>query len=228
MPLFSSLISCYNEFMDITHIGHSSFLIKSKDAKIITDPFDPKKVGLPYPKQSADIVTISHHHADHDNIDGVKDYKRIFDWPGEFELESVRIFGFQSFHDDTKGADRGENIIFRLETENLAIVHLGDLGHPLDDKLIDAIGDVDILIVPVGGTFTIDSTQAVQVVKKLDPSIVIPMHYRVDGLEPSLLEKLEPVDAFLQKMSAEVKPVNKLSIKKEQLGESDMQVVVLE
>jgi L-ascorbate metabolism protein UlaG (beta-lactamase superfamily) len=215
--------------MDITYLGHSSFLIKSKDAKIITDPFDPKKVGLPYPKQSADIVTVSHHHYDHDYIDGLKEYKRIFDWPGEFEMDGVRIFGFQSFHDDQKGSERGENVIFRFETEGLSVVHMGDIGHKPDDKLIDQLGDIDILMIPVGGHFTISSAEAADIVKKLDPAIVIPMHFQNESMDPSLKEKLEPVSAFVQKMASEaVEPIEKLTVKKEELGETDMKVVLLQ
>lgn len=214
--------------MDITYLGHSSFLIKTKDAKIITDPFDQKKVGLAYPKQSADIVTISHHHYDHDNLDGVKDYKRAFDWPGEYEIENVRIFGFQSFHDDKLGEERGENVIFRFETEGLSIVHLGDLGHMPDDKMIDQLGDIDILMIPVGGTFTITAVQAADVVKKLDPAIVIPMHFKAEGMVADIAEKLEPVSDFLQRMSVpDLQPVEKLSVKKEELAETDMKVVLL-
>lgn len=214
--------------MDITYLGHSSFLIKTKEAKIITDPFDPKKVGLPYPKQSADIVTISHHHHDHDNVDGVKDYKKVFDWPGEYEIANVRIFGFQSFHDASQGEERGENVIYRFETEGLSVVHMGDIGHLPDDKLIDQLGDIDILLIPVGGTFTITAVQAAEVVKKLDPAIVIPMHFRAEGMPADLAEKLEPVSDFLQRMSVpELQPVDKLTVKKEDLAETEMKVVLL-
>jgi L-ascorbate metabolism protein UlaG (beta-lactamase superfamily) len=215
--------------MEITHIGHSSFLIKSKEAKILTDPYDPKQLGLSFPKQSADMVTVSHHHFDHDYLDGVKDVRRVFDWPGEYELNQVRIFGFQSYHDDSQGAERGENVIFRIETEGISIVHCGDLGHALTDKLIDEIGEVDILMVPVGGHFTIDAAQAATVTKKISPAMVIPMHYQVDGLVPAINDVLAPVAPFLQKMSAtESTPTAKLTVKKDQLSDGEIQVVVLE
>lgn len=214
--------------MDITYLGHSSFLIKTREAKIVTDPFDAKMVGLPYPKVTANIVTTSHQHGDHNNAKAIGGEPHVFDWPGEFEKNSVRIFGFQSYHDTKKGAERGENIVFKFDMEGMSVVHLGDLGYVPDEKLVEDIGNVDVLMLPVGGFFTMGSTEAAETVKKLDPFIVIPMHYNTPGMNPEIAEKLEPVTTFLQKMGAEeTQPVDKFSVKKEDLVEDTTKVVVM-
>lgn len=214
--------------MDITYFGHSSFYIKTREAKIVTDPFDPKMVGLTFPKVTANIVTTSHQHADHNYAKVIAGEPHVFDWPGEFEKNSVRIFGFQSYHDAKKGAERGENIVYKFDVEGLSVVHLGDLGYVPDEKLVEEIGNVDILMIPVGGFFTMGSTEAAETVKKLDPFIVIPMHYNAPGINPEIAEKMEPVSTFMQKMGAEeTQPVDKLTIKKEDLIEDTTKVVLM-
>ncbi len=219
--------------MEITYFGHASFLLKTKDCKIVTDPFH-SEIGLKFPKTVADIVTISHDHSDHNNRAGVTatdggERSMVFDWPGEFERKGVRIFGFQSFHDTQKGAERGENVVFRFEIDGLQVVHLGDLGHLPDDKLIEQIGDVDIVFIPVGGFFSLDPKQASETIKKLDPAIVIPMHYSVEGLVPELKEKLQPLSDFLKVMGVEnVQPLNKYVVKKDDIAEKENEIVVLQ
>lgn len=153
--------------MQIKYLGHASFFIKTKDARAVTDPFDPKMVGLKFPKTEADVVTISHHHPDHDKSDAVAGTPLVLDWPGEYEKNGVRIFGFKSFHDKNQGSERGENILFKFEAENVSILHCGDMGVVPDQALLDEIGDIDILMVPVGGFYTIGPEDAVEVVKKL-------------------------------------------------------------
>ena len=214
--------------MDITYFGHSSFLIKTKDAKIVTDPYDSKMVGFPLPKVNADIVTVSHNHGDHNQAKAIQGEPHVFDWPGEFEKKGIRIFGIQSYHDAKQGEERGENVIFKFDIEGMNVVHMGDQGFVPDDKQIEAIGEVDILMLPVGGFFTIGSAEAAATIKKLDPYIVIPMHYAHDKLNPELASKMEPLTAFLQKMGAEsVQPMDKFSVKKEDLVEDSFQIVVL-
>jgi L-ascorbate metabolism protein UlaG (beta-lactamase superfamily) len=211
--------------MEIQYLGHSSFLLKTKECKVVIDPFDTK-IGLTFQKVTADIVTISHQHADHNHLPNVQGDPMVFDWPGEFEKNGVRIFGIQSYHDKKKGAERGENIIFRFEIEDMSIVHLGDQGFVPDDKLIEDIGEVDVLMMPVGGTTTIGSDEAVQTVKHLDPGIIIPMHYKVDKLTVPF--EIEPVENFLKKMNVgNVITEDKLVIKKEDMADKDNQVVIL-
>lgn len=206
--------------MQIKYLGHASFLIKTKDAKLITDPYDPEMVGLKFPKTEADVVTISHHHPDHDKADMVSGTPLALDWPGEYEKNGVRIFGFKSFHDKSQGSERGENILFKFEAEDVSILHCGDMGVVPNQELLDEIGDIDILMVPVGGFYTIGPEDAVEVVKKIEPSIVIPMHYNDPSLDQKTFGKLSTLADFLKKFGIE-KPelVDQLTIKKEELGE---------
>ena len=163
--------------MEIYYLGHSSFRIKGKSASIVTDPFDPKMVGLKYQGVTGDIVTISHDHTDHNQVSQVSEVKKIVTSPGEYEIMGVSIIGLSSFHDDAQGADRGKNTIYVFEIDEMRICHLGDLGHTLNEKLVEEIGDIDILMIPTGGEYTINSETAVAVVQGIEPRIIIPMHY---------------------------------------------------
>lgn len=219
--------------MEIKYLGHSSFLIKTKTAKVVTDPYDPDLVGMKFPKTEADIITVSHHHEDHDQVDQVQlpptgSAPLIIDMPGEFEKMGVRIFGYKSFHDDKKGEERGENILYKIEGEGISVLHCGDLGFVPDDSFIDSIGDVDILLVPTGGFFTIDPSSASELVKKVEPSIVIPMHFNHAKLNQKNFGQLTQVEEFTKKFGIE-KPVvmPKLVYKREE-GEEEMKIIVLE
>ncbi len=218
--------------MEIKYLGHSSFLIKTKTTKLVTDPYDSEMVGLKFPKTEADIVTISHNHKDHNqmkNVVGINGIDPlIIDMPGEFEKMGIRVFGFQSFHDKTKGSERGENILYKFEAEGVSILHCGDLGFIPEDSFIDTLGEVDILMVPIGGFYTIDSDEAVQLVKKIEPSIVIPMHYNHSKLNQKNFSQLMGVNEFTKKFGVEnLIPLPKLVYKKEEI-EQEMKVVVLE
>lgn len=215
--------------MEITYLGHSSFRIKTKTATVITDPFDPQMVGLKYSGVEGEIVTVSHPHGDHNAIDKVKGVRKVFDSPGEYEIGGVSIMGYASFHDNEKGAKRGKNTIFIFETEGLRLAHLGDLGHLLDDDLIQEIGDIDVLMIPVGGEFTIGPKEAVEIVGKIEPYFVIPMHYQQPGLNPNSFAKLEPVEVFLKESGFQTENLPKFSIKKEDiLEDQNTKVIVLE
>jgi len=213
--------------MEIKYLGHASFLIKSHNAKLVTDPFDPKMVGFKFPKTEADVVTISHHHGDHDSVSQVDGSPLVIDMPGEYERLGFRIFGFRSFHDKEHGRQRGENIIFKIESEGISLLHCGDLGHLLDEALIDQLGEINILMVPVGGFYTIDYKEAVALSRKIEPEIIIPMHYRTEKHNPSVFEKIASVSDFLKEINQEVEPQDKLVVKKEDLSEMEMQVVIL-
>lgn len=219
--------------MEIKFIGHSSFLIKTKTIKILTDPFDPQVVGLKFPKVDPDVITISHYHQDHNFVKPFQSASGdknplIIDIPGEFEKQGTRIFGFKSYHDKNQGKDRGENIIFKIETKEGNILHCGDLGMTLSDNFIDDIGDIDILIVPIGGFYTIDSDEAFELTKKIEPSIVIPMHYNHPMINQEVFGKLSGVEEFTRKFGIE-KPsfLPKLIYKKEEVDQ-EMKVIVLE
>ena len=213
--------------MDIVYLGHSSFKLKGKTASIITDPFDSKFVGLKYPSTDADIVTISHNHNDHNQSQLVKGVKMVINGPGEYEISGVSIIGMPSFHDAKKGEQRGENTIYIFEIDGLRIAHLGDLGIELSDEQISQLGNIDVLMIPVGGEYTIGPKEAVKVVSGVDPYFVIPMHYKVNGLGPEF-SKLEPVETFLSECGLTVERIDKFSLKKEDiLEESSTKVILL-
>jgi len=213
--------------MEIRFLGHACFQIKGKKAVVVTDPYDAS-VGLRLPKVSADVVTVSHQHHDHNNVTTVKGTTQrpepfAITGPGEYEVAGVSVFGFASFHDDTQGSQRGSNTIYVIETDGMRLVHLGDLGHALDDKLLEQINGVDVIFVPVGGTYTLDAKQAASQIKKIQPKIAIPMHYKLPGVSLDL----SPVDEFLRQMGDEgVKPIDKLVISRDKLLEENKTVVL--
>ena len=215
--------------MDITYLGHSSFKIKFKSGSVVTDPFDSKMVGLKYSPVESEIVTISHDHPDHNSVDKVGLIKKVIDGPGEYEVSGISIYGYKTFHDNKKGEEKGENTVYVIEAEGLRIVHLGDLGHQLSDDLVEEIGDVDVLIIPVGGFYTIGPKDAVEIISKIEPYYVLPMHYKVDGENPALSEKLQPVTDFLKESGLTTENLPKLSLKKEDiLEDQNTKVIVLE
>lgn len=166
--------------MKIKWLGHASFLITSeKGTKIITDPYAVGG-GIVYGKiqESADIVTVSHQHGDHNNKATVKGNPQIVEGAGSKVVKGIEFTGISCYHDEAKGGQRGANTIFCFTMDGIRICHLGDLGHSLSDKQIAEIGAVDMLLIPVGGYFTIDAKQAAQVCEQLKPRIVIPMHYK--------------------------------------------------
>lgn len=194
--------------MEITWLGHSSFFIKdSKGRKILMDPFD-ETVGYTTFKGNVDVVTISHHHFDHDYVENVN-YEHAIDKAGFFYLSDIPVTGIPSYHDNVQGAKRGENIIFILTVDGYKVCHLGDLGYILSQDDIDKIGSIDILLIPIGGNYTLDGKEASQVAKLLNSHIIIPMHYKT----PALSFELEGLENFLTNMkNGERVGNNKLTI----------------
>lgn len=213
--------------MDITFLGHSSFRIKGRTASVITDPFDPEMVGLKYSGAEADIVTVSHDHQDHNQTSLVKNVRRIVWGPGEYEIMGVSIIGLPSFHDDKGGSLRGKNTIYVFEMDGLRVVHLGDVGHELSEETVEAIGDVDILMVPVGGEYTVGPSGAAAIVRSIEPKLIIPMHYKLPGLKAETFAKLLPLEPFLKEVGVTSETLPKLVVKKEELGE-EQKVIILE
>lgn len=211
--------------MEITWYGQSTFKIKGKGTSIVTDPYSPEMLGLKLPKLEADIVAVSHDHGDHNNVAAVTGYSFVAPGPGEYEIKGIPFIGVDSFHDNSEGSERGRNTIYVFHIDNIAVCHLGDLGQDkLTDDQLNQIDSVDILMIPVGGTYTIDAATAAKVVAQLEPKLIIPMHYQVDGLK---LE-LAPVETFLKEMGKEsAERVTKLSISADKLPE-EPQVVILE
>ena len=212
--------------MDIYWNGQACFKLKGKTATVITDPYDPETTGLKLPKEmDAQIVSISHDHGDHNNKAAVTGGAIVLQGPGEYESNGVSVVGIQGFHDNTKGTERGKNTIFNFMFEGLNIVHMGDFGQDtLTSEQISEIGTCDILMIPVGGVYTIDGKTAAEVVAQLEPRIVIPMHYKIDGLK----FELDPVDNFLKAMGMEAPDaIMKLTVTKDKLPDEPKVVVML-
>ena len=167
--------------MKIKWLGHASFFIEtSTGVKIVTDPYDG--VGLKFPNVAADIVTVSHDHFDHGATKFVKGKFTVVNKPGAQTVSGVKITGVSAFHDERGGKDRGANIMFVIEADDVRLCHAGDLGHQLNPQQIDSLGRVDVLLLPVGGAFTLDAAGATKLIQTIKPRIAIPMHYRIPGL----------------------------------------------
>lgn len=212
--------------MDITWYGQACFKIKGKTAVLVLDPFDPAFTGLKLLKLGqTDTVLVTHDHGDHNYVQAITESSPvIISGPGEYEVKSVTITGVSSFHDSKNGQERGKNTIYHITIDGVSIVHLGDLGHVLTKEQVAQIGGCDILLVPVGGVYTIDAAEAAENITLLEASIVIPMHYKIDGLK----FELDPLDKFLKEVGKEeIKPQPKLTITKDKLPQ-ETEVIVLE
>lgn len=193
------------------------------------DPFDEKVVGIPLSKLSAELVTISHNHDDHNAKDKVKGTTKrekpfVIDFPGEYEVGGISVFGTKTFHDQVGGAEKGSNIVFKILIDGLSVCHLGDLAHQLSEKQLDDIGMVDVLFLPVGGPFSLMTEEAIKVANAISPSILIPMHYS-DSAYPNDT-RVKPLEQFLQSFGVNAEPEDKLIVEKDRLPE-EMQLVVL-
>jgi L-ascorbate metabolism protein UlaG (beta-lactamase superfamily) len=210
--------------MDIYFYGQACFKLKGKTSTVVIDPYKEDFTGLKLPKDLSAIVGISsHNHDDHNNLSVVTGAQLQITGPGEYEAGGVSIVGVSTYHDKERGEQRGKNTVYNVTVDGLNIVHLGDLGDKLSEEQIDEIGSTDILLVPVGGVYTIDSKAASDVVSQLEPKIVIPMHYKLPGLK----FELDPVENFLKEMGFEsIEPQPKLSVTKDKLPD-ELQVVLL-
>ena len=165
--------------MLVQHIGHAEFLLETESGvRIVTDPYD---AGCGYPVQpvEADTVLVSHHHHDHDAVENLKGEPKVIDQAGVYTpAAGVRITAVQGYHDDAQGAKRGETLLFLIEADGLRIVHLGDLGEMLNTEQVSILKEPDILMIPVGGFYTIDGVQAREIAQRLNAKVILPMHYR--------------------------------------------------
>ena len=214
--------------------GQSCFQITAQKAKndlvnIVIDPFD-ERIGLRVPKLEADILLITHDHYDHNNVKAVLGSSSqtspfLIDSPGEYEIKEVFIRGISGFHDNSQGKERGETIIYVIEAEGMRVCHLGDLGQKeLFDEQIEKIGDIDVLMLPIGGVYTIDAKKAIKIMSQIEPKIIIPMHYQI----PKLKIKIDGLDKFLKIIGLKsIEPLPKLSIKKKDLSEEETKIIVL-
>jgi L-ascorbate metabolism protein UlaG (beta-lactamase superfamily) len=213
--------------MMISYLGRSCFKLQDKlgpeGVTLVTDPFG-KELGLKIPNFEADIVTVSHQHPDHNNSGALRANPFIIDTPGEYDIKGVMVQGIETWHDAKGGTERGKNIVYRIEMDDLTIVHLGDLGHILTDEQSDQMDGVDILLIPVGGVYTIDAKTAVEVIGQLEPRIVIPMHYKLPGVK----SEVEAVEKFIKELGVQPRKEEKLKIAKKDLPQEGMDLVILE
>lgn len=219
--------------MDIQYVGHSCFRLRGKEGLVITDPFG-SEVGFSMPTLRADVVTVSHDHFDHNNASVIKDTAArknpfVVTHPGEYEVQGISVYGYPSYHDDKQGEERGKNVMYSIFLDDVHILHLGDLGHTLDEKMIQEIPDIDVLLVPVGGVYTIDPQQAIEVINLLEPAYVVPMHYQTDQHDKKQFSELATVDEFMQKVGKQAKTQEKLTLSGPKSGdESETAYIILE
>jgi len=184
--------------MEISWLGHSCFRIRGSQATVITDPYSPD-LGYSLGKPKAHIVTVSHQHPGHSYVQGIGGGPKLITGPGEYEISGLLIIGMATFHDGDKGNQRGKNTVYLMEIDEVSLCHLGDLGHMLTAEQVEELGSVDILLIPVGGVSTIGAPVAAEMARRLEPKVVIPMHYKTEALS----WELEPVGRFLKEMGGE-------------------------
>src|SRR5258708_7160376 len=213
--------------MDITWLGHSCFQLRGKHVTLITDPFFPKQ-GSPQEERpllgkiNAPIVTVSHNHPGHNNSAAIGGDPRVVRGPGEYEISDVLITGVASYHDDKHGKERGRNTIYVIHMDDIAICHLGDLGHTLQEEQLEAVADADVLLIPIGGHTSLDATQAAEVISQVEPRIVIPMHYH-----SAIGETASSLSKFCREMGIEtLNPQSKIVVTRTNLP-GETQVVIL-
>lgn len=214
--------------MTISWFGQSCFRLESKGTSVLLDPFD-KQIGLRPPRVNDNIVLVTHEHYDHNNVPSSaealagKGEQFVVRGPGEYEKHGVYIEGIRSYHDNSEGKERGLNTIYVIRFDELRLCHLGDLGQDkLTDEQVAAIGEVDVLFVPVGGKYTIDGTQAAVVVQEVEPKIIIPMHYKVPGLTIDI----DGPQKFLKEIGLKPEAVETFKIAKKNLPVEEVKLVM--
>jgi len=211
---------CYTYSMTISWFGHACFRIEAKEGSVLIDPFS-KEIGLKPPKIKDDLVLVTHQHFDHNNIEDANPEAFIIQNPGEYEKQGIAVRGIASFHDDKEGSERGPNTIYVVKAEEMTVCHLGDLGHKLSDQQIEDIGDIDILMIPVGGNYTIGAKEAVEVIGQIEPKIIIPMHYKITGLNVPI----EGSEKFIKELGLKPENVDKYKIAKKTLPVEETKLI---
>ncbi len=207
--------------MRIEWRGHACFFIDCAGKTIVMDPFDDSYGYAPL-NGKADLVTVSHDHNDHNAAHLISGSPIMIKNSGETHFGDITIKGISTYHDKKEGKLRGSNLVYKISAEGINLVHLGDLGHVLSQEQIHAIGQVDVLLIPVGGTYTIDAQEAWAVYQQIQPSVAIPMHYKT----PACTLPIAPVEAFISKFDRVVKRPF-LEIKKEDIG-GDRRIIILD
>lgn len=208
--------------MRIRWHGHSCFEIDGS-VRVVTDPHDGKSLGIAPPKTKADLVLVSHDHFDHNCARVVsKQDARVLSTPIMTVERGVRVEGIEACHDDAGGSKRGKVVMFRFELDGMSFCHLGDLGHELDDAVVEKLAPLDFLFVPVGDVFTIGPMAAKHTIDRIGPKVAVPMHYRTQGLSLSI----KPVQDFLSLCDKDqvVKVGNEVDFSAEDLPRSGTEV----
>jgi L-ascorbate metabolism protein UlaG (beta-lactamase superfamily) len=199
--------------VEITWLGHSCFRIRGREATVVTDPCPPS-TGYNIGKPTADIVTLSHAHDNHSYVKAIAGSPVVINRPGEYEIHGAFVTGVATYHDDKKGAERGANVSFVIEMEDVRVCHLGDIGHAPTPDQVEEISGVGVLLIPVGGSTTIDGAAAAEVVNLIEPRIVVPMHYKTEVIK----DDLGPLDRFLKELGAtQAEPQTKLTVTRSSL-----------
>lgn len=219
--------------MTITWFGHSCFRIEAKEGlstgsgqvSILIDPFS-RDIGLKPPRIKDDLVLITHNHYDHNNIEGADlQTTMVIDGPGEYERKGIYVKGIFSYHDKTRGQERGLNTIYVIKAEDITVCHMGDFGQDkFEEHQLDDIGDIDILMLPVGGKYTIDYKEAVDMVSQIEPKVIIPMHYKIKDLNLDI----DGPDKFVKELGLTPEKVDKYKIAKKNLPAEEMKLVLFE
>lgn len=215
--------------MKIRYLGHSCFqLTESTGTSIVTDPYGD--VGFNLPRVSADVVTLSHSHYDHNNVKAVDGNPAVLNREGNYEIGGVHITAIKCWHDDENGKKRGENLIFKFRMDGLEICHLGDIGEECSSSLLEALLPIHVLLVPVGGTYTIDAEQAKEYVDRIMPSVVVPMHYKTKGLNLDIDKVDEFTDLFDDEEVEEIieSEESELELFRDDISDDSTRIIIME
>lgn len=213
--------------MKISWLGHSAFLLEeSTGTKILTDPFSEDLVGYAMPKVSCDAVTVSHDHRDHNYLEGVIGEPQIIDTFGAYEVKGVYVWGSRSFHDASGGEDRGNNLIFKFRADGVEVCHMGDIGESVKASFVESIGTTNVLLIPIGGVYTIDAVQAKEYVDILMPDVVIPMHYKTKDCSINIA-KLDDFLELFDEEQVEYLDGNAIELSRSYFDGEDTKVLVL-
>ena len=221
--------------MDITWLGHSCFQVRGRNVTLVTDPFSPQYGDTTrLSKTNASIVTVSHNHPGHAYVEGIPGINgkapRVVRGPGEYEISDVLITGVASYHDNKQGQEQGRNTIYIIHIDDIAVCHLGDLGHTLQDEQLEEVADADVLLLPIGGKHSINVTQAVEIIGQVEPRIVIPMHYQPIAADEGASEAASPLDKFCREMGVDKNTVQpKFTVTRNTLASapSELQIILL-
>ena len=212
--------------MKIRYLGHSCFeFTESTGTTIVTDPYGD--IGFKMPKTRAHAVTISHAHFDHNNTKAVDGDPVIFEREGQYEIGGVNLSAIKSYHDDENGNIRGENLIFKFRMDGVEVCHLGDLGEECSSSLIEALLPVHVLLIPVGGNYTIDARLAKEYVDRIMPSYVIPMHYKTKGLDIDVEKPDDFIDLF-EEEDVEVLKGSEIELFRDDITEEQTKLILME